>query len=325
MNSSAKVSGGSELLSRYHGAHADRKFAITVPCYKSEATIADTLQGIMDQGAALQRVLCVVIADDASPDKTVDVARDVWQVEHPPLKFEGRRRNVGEMVNVNTTVSGLPEQAEWFLHMHGDNIPKSGWLRLITDRCLKAASNVGIVCASYDTFHNDGRTKTGEERPGSPPVVFKGGLPSVRYTIRKGCWWHNSCCAIRTSTFRELGGFPPGMRQTGDWDFLLRVLNAGWDIEYLPRTLMRYRLHEASASGFAFKTHLDIEESLQIVQKYAPSLTWGDIILTHGRYSQFLIRRFGASVLRGEFHRSRRALHMLVRTAASCVSCVAVK
>jgi len=325
MNAYTKVNGANELLSRCAGGDSDCRFAITIPCYKSEVTIAETLQGVMDQGEALQRVMCVVIADDASPDRTVDVAREVWQMKRLPLTFEARSRNVGEMVNVNTTVAGLPEQTEWFLHMHGDNIPKPGWLQLITDRCLVAAANVGIVCASYDTFHNDGRAGTGEERPGAPPVVIKGGLASIRDTIRKGCWWHNSCCAVRVSTFREVGGFPPGMRQAGDWDFLLRVLNAGWDIEYLPRTLMRYRMHKASASGFAFKTHLDIEESLQVIQKYARFLTWGDIFFTHGRYSQFLIRRFGASILRGDFHRSRKALRMLVRIAASCVSCVAVK
>jgi len=319
------ITSDSQLIAASPNRDADRKFAITVPCYNSEATIAETLQGIMDQGDALRRVLCVVIADDASPDRTVGVARDAWQVNGLPLTFQARSRNLGEMVNVNTTVADLPKRAEWFLHMHGDNIPKPGWLLLITNQCLAAAANVGIVCASYDTFYDDGRAETGEERTGNAPVVIKGGLASVRDTIRRGCWWHNSCCAIRVSTFREVGGFPPGMRQKGDWDFLLRVLNAGWDIEYLPRALMRYRLHEASASGFAFKTHLDIEESLQVVQKYARSLTWCDLIFVHRQYSHFLMRRFGASILRGDAQRSRKALRMLVRVAASWVSCVAVK
>jgi len=50
----------------------DRKFAITIPCYKSESTIAETLAGIMEQEeAVLQRVVCVVIADDVSPDGTL--------------------------------------------------------------------------------------------------------------------------------------------------------------------------------------------------------------------------------------------------------------
>jgi GT2 family glycosyltransferase len=299
------------------------RFAITIPCYKSEATIAETLEGIMlQEEEVLQRVRCIVIADDKSPDKTLDVVRNVWKRKWPPLKFECRARNLGEMLNVNTAVWGLPQGVEWFLHMHGDNIPKSGWLRLITDQCLVADSNVGIVCASYDTFFDNGVEQPGEERPGAPPVVVKGDLSSVRNTIRNGCWWHNSCGAIRVSTFREVGGLPPGMRQKGDWDFLLRVLNSGWDIIYLPRTLMRYRLHRQSASGNAFNSHLDVEESLQILQKYAAMLRAGHIIQTHADYGISLLRRCGASLYRREFRRSRRAAAMLIRTASNCLSCL---
>ena len=115
------------------------------------------------------------------------------------------------------------------------------------------------------------------------------------------------------------------MRQKGDWDFLLRVLNAGWDIEYLPRTLMRYRIHDDSASGFAFRNHLDIEESLQVVQKYARLLTLRDIAFVHTQYAGYLARRAAGSLLRGQVSRSRTALCMLIRTAASGISCVAVK
>jgi hypothetical protein len=228
------------------------------------------------------------------------------------------------MINVNTTVAELPAAIEWFLHMHGDNIPKPGWLQILTDRCLAVPANVGIVCASYDTF-GDGAPAPGEERPEAAPVPIRGGVASVRDTVRRGCWWHNSCCAIRVSTFLEAGGFPSSMRQKGDWDFLLRVLNAGWDIEYLPRTLMRYRIHDDSASGFAFRNHLDIEESLQVVQKYARLLTLRDIAFVHTQYAGYLARRAAGSLLRGQVSRSRTALCMLIRTAASGISCVAVK
>lgn len=304
---------------------SQRKFAIIIPCYKSEHTIAATLRGIMEQGEALDRVLCVVIADDVSPDQTVEVAKAVWQLQHPPLRFEQRRKNLGEMINVNTAVAGLPPQVEWWLNMHGDNIPKPDWLKLITDRCLATPPNVGIVCASYDSFYEDGRTQLGDEQAEAPLGLIKGEVANVRCTIRQGCWWHNSCGAIRVVTFREVGGLPPGMRQKGDWDFLLRVLHAGWDIEYLPRTLMRYRIHGAGASGFAFQFHFDVEETLQVIQKYSRVLTWGDIICVHRSNAQYLVRRTARSLLHRDFVRARKAVRMLVRVGASCVSCLAAR
>lgn len=302
-----------------------RKFAITIPCFKSEHTIAATLEGVMAQGDALQRVACVVLADDVTPDKTLEVARSVWKLNDPPLKIERRRKNVGEMINVNTTVASLPPQVEWFLHMHGDNIPKAGWLQMITDRCMQAAPSVGIVCASYDNLFDDGHVTPGDEMPDRPVELIKGDAASVRGTIHKGCWWHNSCGAIRVSAFREVGGLPPGMRQKGDWDFLLRLLHAGWDIEYIPRTLMLYRLHDNSASGFAFRIHLDIEESLQVVQKYSKLLSWVDIIRYHGSSGLTLARRIAGSAKRGDWLRARKALRMQIRNWASCISCLAAR
>jgi len=315
------MTSSSEYLMRASEAQECR-FAITIPCYKSAATIGETLKAVMEQDEeSLRRVQCVVIADDVSPDHTLDVVRSVWKRERPPLKFEAPPRNLGEMLNVNTAVAGLPETVEWFLHMHGDNIPKPGWLRLITDQCLAAGPEVGIVCASYDVFHEDGAEELGEERPGAPPIVVRGGLESLRDTIRRGCWWHNSCGAIRVAAFRETGGLPAGMRQKGDWDFLLRLLNAGWDVVYLPRTLMRYRIHRDSASGYAFTSHLDIEESLQIIQKHAASLRASDIMYVHGQCAIALLRRCAASLYRREFGRSGRAALMLLRTSANCFSC----
>lgn len=300
-----------------------RKFAITVPCFKSEHTIADTLEGILAQGESLKRVACVVLADDVSPDRTLEVARSIWNLTDPPLKIESRRKNVGEMINVNTTVAGLPPQVEWFLHMHGDNIPKPGWLQIITDRCLEAAPNVGIVSASYDGLHDDGSIVEGDEQPDRAAELIKGDPASVRGTIHKGCWWHNSCGAIRVAAFREVGGLPPGMRQKGDWDLLLRLLNAGWDIEYIPRTLMLYRLHDNSASGYAFRIHLDIEESLQVVQKYSRLLSWSDILKYHWRTAITLARRVASSAVKGDWARCRKALRMEIRNWASCASCLA--
>ncbi len=303
----------------------DTKFAITVPCYKSESTIADTLRGIISQGEeALRRVACVVIADDMSPDNTLAVVRETWNVDWPPLKFSSCRKNVGEMVNVNTAVASLPAGVEWFLHMHGDNIPKPEWLMMITDQCLSAGPNVGIVCASYDVFDGDGKIETGEDIPEAEPTLVEGGIPSLRGTVRRGCWWHNSCGAIRTSTFRETGGLPPGMRQKGDWDLLLRILAANWDIQYIPRTLMLYRAHEQSASSFAFARHLDIEESLQVIQKHAPVLTAADILSVHFSYLRYLLRRVAASLYRLQFTRLSTALLMLLRTCFSSLSCLTV-
>ena len=78
----------------------------------------------MAQGDALARVEAVYIADDASTDKTTEVATNTWKPA-TPLRILRPEKNRGEYVNVNDAVAQLPHDIDWFLIMHADNIAKS--------------------------------------------------------------------------------------------------------------------------------------------------------------------------------------------------------
>ena len=300
-------------------------FAITVPCYNSELTIEETLNAILKQGKYLDFVECLILSDDGSKDNTKSVAMHLWGANTPRLIINDRLKNVGEMINVNLMVNAIPLSVQWFLHMHGDNIPKEDWLKVLIDHCLAAGDNVGIVCASYDVIHENGTVSNGDNLPDHKPVVILGNIASVVGTLKKGCWWHNSCTAVRVSAFKEIGGFVPGMRQKGDWDFLLRLLDAGWDIEYLKKTIMFYRLHENSASGFALKNNLDIEESLQVFQKYANKIGFIVIFSFHFNIIFTLFRRLMRSVLNIDYFKFSNCIKKLFRTFFSFFTCLTLK
>ena len=103
-----------------------------------------------------------------------------------------------------------------------------------------------------------------------PPTVERivGNDASVLSTIHRGCWWHISSCVTRVRTYREIGGLPLGLRLKGDWDFLLRLLGAGWDVEYIPTALMRYRMNPTGSSSISFRQHRDIYETLTVVRRH---------------------------------------------------------
>src|SRR5439155_4241151 len=92
-------------------------------------------------------------------------------------------------------------------------------------------------------------------------------------TLMRGCWWHVSGCAIRIEAFENIGGFDANMPQLGDWEWLLRCLAAGWSVEYVPTTLIRYRQTPASVSSVSFRVDRDIRESLSIISRYSHLLT----------------------------------------------------
>jgi glycosyltransferase involved in cell wall biosynthesis len=294
---------------------------ILVPAYQCEATIADTLTSLQSQGKALERVRAVIVADDASRDRTSEIALDSWKVQ-TPLQVLRSVRNRGEYVNVNEAVAQFPPEVEWFLIMHGDNLAKEHWLETLLEAIENAADRVGTICTSWDDFRVDGRVKPGENDLCGGSRIIPGDADSVRGTLNQGCWWHISSCAIRISTYRAIGGLPPGLRLKGDWDFMLRLLAAGWSIEYIPRALMLYRENPAGSSSMTFRLHEDIKETLQVIRWHRGSLRTRDVFSLHRLQLWFLVRRSVASVFRFDPHRLVHVLPASLGVLHSLASCL---
>lgn len=289
---------------REHGGHVPRsKVVIIVPAYQCEAYVAETLESLMAQGDALKEVDRVILADDASTDRTIEVARTVWRGP-VPIEIRPSARNQGEYLNMNDCIASLEDDVEWYLVMHADNLAKAGWLRTLLDRLRVAGASVGSISTSWDDFDESGVRRTGENEPSATPRLIAGGRESVAGTLKQGCWWHISSCATRVRTYREVGGLPQGFRLKGDWDFLLRVLGAGWDVEYIPKSLMLYRMNPAGSSSVTFRRHRDVVETLDVFRMHRGALSPREVLAYHIRQLGVLGRRIGVSLLRGQFARA---------------------
>jgi len=277
-----------------------KRVLILVPSYRCEQTVLETLESIQKQGAGLAEVQKIVIADDGSRDKTAEMARAAWRVS-VPLQILERRFNCGEYASVNSAVEQLAPEMDWFLIMHADNIAKPGWLEVFLDRIEKATDDIGLIGSSYDCFADNGPTRPGEDKPGI--VTVRGTKESIADTLKMGCWWHISSCAIRVDTFVRVGGLPKVMQLKGDWDFMLRVLADGWTIEHIPKSLMLYRDNPAGSSSISFQRHMDMWETMAVVGRFHGALDSSGLAGIHARHIWFLIRRIVGCVVR--FHGTR--------------------
>jgi glycosyltransferase involved in cell wall biosynthesis/SAM-dependent methyltransferase len=277
--------------------------AIIVPSYNCELYVAETLQSLLAQGPALAKVDRVILTDDCSKDRTIQVARETW--DGPiPLEIYDSPVNRGEYRNMNECIARLPTHIEWYLVMHADNLAKAGWLETLLGRITTADEKVGTISTSWDNWYEDGRIVEGENR--QPPTTERitGDAASVAGTIRKGCWWHISSCATRVATYRQIGGLPPGFRLKGDWDFLMRLLGAGWDVEYMPRALMTYRMNPTGSSNISFRRHRDVYETLSIMQRHHLAMSAAGVTGYHTEHLSTLCRRLVGGLLRGHFERA---------------------
>ena len=293
---------------------------ILVPAYKCESTIVDTLDSIQAQGKVLEQVSEVVIADDGSNDNTAAVARGLWK-SGIPLRILGRHYNCGEYASVNAAVMQFRAETDWFLILHADDIAKPGWLEAFLKRMKQAPPDVGLICSSYDDLKLDGSIKPGENKD-EPVIRISGGASTVADTLMAGCWWHISGGAIRVKTFQQVGGLPKIMQQKGDWDFLLRVLSAGWTVEYMPRSYILYRDNPHSSSSLNLKRHTDILEAMTIIGRFHSPLSLRQVAQIHYSHCVYLAKRIGSSLLKADFNRILWALPALAAVHASFWTCV---
>jgi glycosyltransferase involved in cell wall biosynthesis len=293
---------------------------ILVPAYRCESTVAETLSSIQQQGAILEEIREVVIAEDGSRDRTAEVARSVWK-SATPLRILERRYNCGEYASVNSAVDQFPPDIEWFLIMHADNMAKPEWLATFLDRIAFVSDEVGLIGSSYDFFDDSGRSWGGENEQ-DKIVTVRGTKKAVLDTLQQGCWWHISSCAIRVRTYQKVGGLPKIMQLKGDWDFMLRVLADGWTIEHIPRSLMRYRENPGGSSSISFKRHMDIWETMAVIGRFAWALDTAESVKLHARYGWYICRRIVGSIVRFDLQRLLWAFPAMGCVAASFYSCL---
>jgi GT2 family glycosyltransferase len=241
------------------------KCVIVIPAYNAATTVAETLLSLQ-QTPGLSDIVKVVMLDDCSTDDTVLVARAAW-TSSTPFEVWSNDVNMGERRTVNRAFAQLGDEIQWTFILHSDDVVKPAWIELYMAAMQSVSDNTASICSSYDAWWPDiGRVVPGEDVLDELVRLVPGNASSLHGTLERGCWWHISGCAIRNASMRAIEPFDPDMPQLGDWEWVLRCHAKGFDIAYIPRTTMLYRLHSTSISSTAFREGRDLGERMRTIQ-----------------------------------------------------------
>jgi len=298
------------------GPPAGPSIAVVIMSYNRPDTILETIDSLLAQSRPLTSIAGVYLADDCSTDHTVQAARDRWR-SPVPLTLWQPRKNSGTWGNVNHALATLAVRHDWVLLLHDDDLVKPGWLAAMCDRIHACGPTTLSICSSWDSLNPDGATVPGEDDPARPFETVEPGDPSLRSTLLRGCWWHFSGCAIRTQGFLDVGPYDPRYPQCADQDWLMRGLERGWSIDYIPRTLLIYRQHLASLSSRSFLVHQDLIEQLMLADRYGRLLSRHESWRFHLQLVEFAVRRAVRALSRGRWTVLGNALKLMPRCAGS--------
>jgi len=298
------------------GDSGEPSIAVVVMSYRRADLIGKTIDSLVAQSNLEDVVGAVYLADDCSPDDTVEIAK--WHWTSPlPLQMLAPSRNSGTWGNVNQAIARLAVDFDWVLLLHDDDLVKPHWAAEMRAAILAAPDDVGSVCSSWDVLDSDGKITAGEDNPAREREHVRGTAEAVRRTLRIGCWWHFSGCAIRTKAFLDIGTFDPRYRQCGDEEWLIRGLARGWGAIYIPRTLLVYRQHVGSLSTKSLQVHQDLRERLWLLRRFGGLLPAVHSIGLHGRMLQYLARRAARATIQAQWTAGANALSLTPTVAAS--------
>jgi GT2 family glycosyltransferase len=294
--------------------HAGVSAAVVIPAFNATATIVETLRALQ-ACPGVEKLGGVFVCDDASTDNTDELAAGSW-TGTPKLTILQNRQRLGQHNTVNAAFERLRGDYEWIFILHADDVVKENWLDLYFQRMRATESRVASICSSYDCWYPaTNKIDRGQDDFDRDLEIIRGTRESVRDTLKTGCWWHISGCAIRLERFFEIGGFRPHLDYMADFDWLLRCLKLGYDIEYIPRTTMLYRMHSATVSSNSLRGGLDLIEWLEILRSYCDGnyLTKREFRAVRAKALYTALKRLGRRLSGGQLRSSGSMLSVCWR------------
>lgn len=221
-------------------------FTILVLAYNAENTIIETLDSVLKQ--EYQKPFNVVIADDASIDRTVEIA-ELWIKKNGhrfhSIKLNTNTINLGTSKQINCRMKEI--DTEWVVFLGGDDLLSKTYLTDVEKYINKSK------CNSFLTSYNIRFQK------GKNGINYSLDIDELKY-INKVCSLNandqyglllkkDMLCSpsmvINKKCFDEVGGCDERIRNIEDWPLKLRFTKNGHKIFLLKKFNLFYRIGES--------------------------------------------------------------------------------
>jgi glycosyltransferase involved in cell wall biosynthesis len=231
--------------------------SVILPTHNRTKFLRHAIKSVLAQ---TERNIELIVVDDASTDETNVVLNQLACIDtrikilrNPESLGGGGARNVGIAASSGEWVAFLDDDDEWVATK----------LRTQLDELTANSATVACSC-SYKLYYSSGSSKVVD-----PPENI-----TLNQLLRGNYLGGASMCMCSREALLGIGGFDEKFRSGQDWDFWVRLRQAG-DIVVCKEPLVEYRNHDGvrisnnmdaqymGARRFYFKHRKIMDESLQ--------------------------------------------------------------
>lgn len=204
---------------------------VVIPAYRVGAMLRDAIDSVLAQDRTDWEI---VVIDDGDRDAAAHVAP---YLADPRIRFL-ETDNGGPSTARNRAMATAT--TPYVALLDGDDVYEPDFLSSMI-AAIEASPKIGFVTCDAIFF---GADRIGERFSAYCPQELPATLERV---LRRQ---FNVCVptVIRREAIMGIGGFDTGIISSEDFDGWIRLLEAGWELAYVPRPLARYRRRANQAS-----------------------------------------------------------------------------
>ena len=214
------------------------QISVIIPCYNQAHFLAEAVQSALDQDYPAKEV---IVVNDGSPDHTRQVATQfgdrIRYIEQENRGLSGAR---------NTGIRAA--RGAYIAFLDSDDVYLPGALTALAGY-LDAHPSVGLVCGDALLFDENGVFGRKSHRSGRPRQPHNFRWETVEYCATP------STVMVRREVFARVGLFDEHLKNAAeDWLMWVQIARC-YDMAYLDRPLVRYRVHDRNATHHVERIH----------------------------------------------------------------------
>ncbi|GAA0450240.1 glycosyl transferase [Paractinoplanes deccanensis] len=218
------------------------RVSVVIPCYNYGHFLADCLRTVLDQPGVEMDVL---IVDDASPDGSAAVARQLAEAD-PRVRLLAHETNKGHIATYNEGLAAA--EGDYVVLLSADDVVVPGALAQ-SAALMEHNPGVGMVYGFAPTFVDVPRPARTQARSWT---VWEGADWLAKVSRRGGNPIATPEVMLRTSLMRELGGYDPQLPHSADFLLWLRAAARAQVGRVNGADLAFYRVHGGNMHSSQF-------------------------------------------------------------------------